>query len=225
MKKHFVTGLVILLPLALTLMIVTFVFNFLTVPFAGIFKSIMGHYGLLDQGFLFLSPDQVQQYISQLIIIVLLFFTTVTLGAITRWFFINTLIELWDYMLHQIPFVSTIYKTSKDVIRTLFATETKSFQQVVLVRFPNAETHSIGFITRGNLPSFEKGSQEEQVAVFVPTTPNPTSGFIMLFRRHDLIYLDMKVEDALKFIVSCGVIYPGFNQMAEPEPTQDISGK
>ena len=213
MKKYFVTGLVLLLPLAMTMAIVIFVFNFLTKPFVGIFKSILGHYGLLEQGFLFLSPEQTQEYLSQLIILALLFFFTVSLGAVTRWFFINYLIHLWDYMLHRIPFVSTIYKTSQDVIKTLFANEAKSFKQVVLVHFPNPNTYSIGLVTRENLPDLEKGSLDEFVTVFVPTTPNPTSGFLVLCKAKELIYLDMKVEDAFKYVISCGVIGSPFQQI------------
>lgn len=225
MKKYFITGLVILLPLALTLAIVVYVFNLLTQPFAGIFKAILGHYGLLEKGFLFLSPDQLQQYISQLIIILLLIVLTTTLGAITRWFFIKSIISLWDYVLHRIPIVSAIYKTSQDMIKTIFATETNSFKHVVMVRFPNIETYSLGLITRENLPNFTPGSTDQLVAVFVPTTPNPTSGFIMMFKEKDVIHLNMKVEDAMKFIVSCGVIFPGFNPTMPPEELQDTSAK
>src|ERR1700733_11598652 len=120
MKKYFLTGLVVLLPLALTIAIVAFVFNFLTAPFVGMVKSILGHFGLLNTGFLFLDPLQVQVLVSKFLILVFLFFFTVFLGALARKFMIVYLLKLWDYILHRIPFVSTIYKTSQDVIKTMF---------------------------------------------------------------------------------------------------------
>ena len=96
MRKYFITGLVILLPLALTIAIVLFVFNLLTQPFAGFIKSIFQHYTFFQNGFLFLNSEQVQQAISQLIILLILFFATVLIGFIARWFFIHYLIRLGE---------------------------------------------------------------------------------------------------------------------------------
>lgn len=203
MKKYFITGLVILLPLALTLAIVIFLFNLLTQPFAGIVQSIFNHYNLFQNGFLFLKQEQVQLYISQLTILLFLFFFTVTLGIITRWFFIHYIIRFSEQLFQRIPFISSIYNASKDVIKTIFAGKNNSFKQVVMVRFPNAQTYSMGLVTREDLPVI---NGETLTAVFVPTTPNPTSGFLVMFKKSDLIYLNMKVEDAFKYIISCGVI-------------------
>lgn len=208
-KAYFITGLIILLPLAFTLAIVIFLVNLLTEPFVGIMKSILGHYNLLDSGFLFLSAGQVQKVFSQIIILVLLFFFTVSLGIIARWFFFHYLMRIWELMLAKIPFISGIYKTCQDIIQTLFASSSNSFKQVVMVPFPSPGTLAIGFITNESIPALN-ASMEPLVAVFVPTTPNPTSGFLMMFKDTDLVYLDMKVEDALKFIISCGIKNPDF---------------
>lgn len=231
-KAYFITGLVILLPLAFTLAIVIFLFNLLTEPFVGIMKSILGHYNLLDSGFLFLSADQVQKVISQIIILVLLFFVTVSLGLIARWFFFHYLVRIWELVLAKIPFISGVYKTCQDVIQTLFASSSNSFKQVVMVPFPSSATLAIGFVTNESIPPV-KGGSEPLVAVFVPTTPNPTSGFLMMFRSTDLVYLDMKVEDALKYVISCGVIPTALNVVSReqakgpnlpPETPNKISG-
>lgn len=212
MKKYFITGLVILLPLALTLAIVIFLFNLLTQPFAGIVQSIFAHYNIFQNGFLFLSAAQVQQYISQLIILVFLFFFTVSLGILARWFFIHYLLRFSDKLFQRIPFISSIYNACQDVIKTIFAGKDNSFKQVVLVRFPNADTYSIGLVTKENLPSVDE-DEEKMTAVFVPTTPNPTSGFLMMFKKNELVYLNMKVEDAFKYIISCGVISSPFQKI------------
>lgn len=222
MKKSFITGLVILLPLATTLFIVAFAFNFLTGPFAGILNPIFNYYGFFKKGFLFLSPEQTQQYVSQLLVFISLFLFTVALGAIARWFFIHYLIQFWDWVLYRIPIVRTIYKTSQEVMKTIFTTETNSFKQVVMVPFPNADSYALGLITKEELLIH---TQSPLVAVFVPTTPNPTSGFLLMLDKKELIYLDMRIEDAFKYIISCGVIHAPFKPLSPvvPSEPQDLS--
>jgi uncharacterized membrane protein len=215
MKRYFITGLVILLPLALTIAIMVFIFNLLTVPFLGIVKTVFDHYHLLEQGFLLLNADQVQSLVAKFLILVSLFFIVIGLGFIARWFFFKTFIRFAEYIVKRIPLVSSIYRTCQEVIKTIFTSKTNSFKQVVLVRFPHPHTYSIGLITRDEIPSLANTSHADAVAVFVPTTPNPTSGFLVMFKPADLIYLDMKVEDAFKYIISCGVISPDFNAISK----------
>jgi uncharacterized membrane protein len=210
-KKYFITGLVILLPLALTVGIVVFVFNLLTTPFLGAVKAIFDRYNLFETGFIFFDADQLQNLIAQSLILFSLIIFTIGLGVIARWFFFRTLLRIADFVVRHIPLVSSIYKTCQDVIKTIFNSKANSFQQVVIVRFPNPETCSIGLVTREQIPSLKDTSYENVIAVFVPTTPNPTSGFLIMCKPEDLIYLDMKVEDAFKYIISCGVILPSFN--------------
>lgn len=205
MKKYFITGLVILLPLALTFAVVAFIFNLLTEPFVGLFKAIFNYFGLFSSGFLFLNTDQLQKIISQLLILALLFFTTVGLGWLARWFFVHYFIRGWEYVLYKIPVIRSIYKTCRDIIGSLFTADKSFFKQVVLVPFPSKDTMVIGFITRENLPAIGADKQP-MVAVYIPTTPNPTSGFLVMYQINDVIPMDMKVEDALKYVISCGVI-------------------
>ena len=146
-----------------------------------------------------------------------MFFFTVLLGMIARWFFVHYLIRFWDYVFHRIPFVNTVYKACQDVINTMFASKTKSFKQVVLVPFPYADSRSVGLVTQENLKGLGKDKEAEYVAVFVPTTPNPTSGFLLLFESKDITYVDMKVEDAFKYVISCGVILSSFTVISQEE--------
>jgi uncharacterized membrane protein len=214
-KKYFITGLVILLPLALTIAIVMFIFNLLTVPFLGIVKAVFDRYNLFEEGSFLLNADQIQNLLAQFLILISLFFIAIGLGFIARWFFFKTLIKFAEYIVRRIPLVRTIYKTCQEIIKTIFTSKTNSFKQVVLVRFPNPDTYSIGLITREEIPGLADTPHADSVAVFVPTTPNPTSGFMIMFKRADLIYLDMKVEDAFKYIISCGVISPPFNAISK----------
>lgn len=216
MKKYFVTGLIILLPVALTVAIVIFIFNLLTEPFAGFVKALFDRYHLFENGFLFFSSNQLQQIISQVFILIFLFFATVLLGAVARGFFMYYILNIGESIVARIPLINTIYKTSKDVVKTMFTSSTKSFKQVVLVPFPHPSAYAIGLITRENLPSPDQ-EYSNQVAVFVPTTPNPTSGFLMMFKPEEIVHLDMKVEEAFKFIVSCGVIPMPFKIISKEE--------
>lgn len=203
MKRYLFTGLAILLPLALTVAIVLFLVNLLTAPFLDVVKPLLLKFSLFREGFGIFSGEQLVRSSSRFVILVLLFTLTVVVGFLARQFFIKYLISLGDSILHRIPLVNTVYKTSQDVIKTIFSDTSSSFKQVALVPFPHTHTRSIGLITRESVKDEEGKSL---VAVFVPTTPNPTSGFLMLFERTDLTYVDMSVEEAFKYIISCGVI-------------------
>lgn len=211
MKKYFITGLIILLPLAVTFAVASFFFNLLTDPLAGAVSHILNRYNVLETDYFFANAHQIQYFVSQLFILVFFFFFTITVGMITRYFFVKYIFSLWDYVIHKIPLVRTIYKTSQDVITTLFASKESAFKQVVLAPYPYPGSFAIGFLTQRDIKNFQEGQVGSKIAVFIPTTPNPTSGFLMLYNENELIYLDMKVEDAFKYVISCGVIDIPFN--------------
>lgn len=208
MKKHFITGLVILLPLVVTIAVVIFLVNFLTQPFVGIVSGALTKLHIVNHGFLFLTPEKLLIYSSKLIILILLFVCTVLLGMVARWFLIHTLFRLGDRVLHRIPVVNTVYKTTQDIINTLFVSDKNSFKQVVMVPFPRADVFVLGLIARDSPKVCSQAAGNDLISVFVPTTPNPTTGFLLMFKQADLIPIDMRPEDAIKYIVSCGVIIP-----------------
>ena len=209
MKKYFITGLVTLLPLTLTIMVVAFVVNFLTKPFVGFVMQLLSRTQIQKLHIGILSGEQIIRYGSQIIILIALFLVTLVLGILARWFLFNSVIKISDKILHKIPIVNKVYKTSQEIIKTIFVTDKNSFKQVVMVPFPKEGSYSIGLISRTAPEACQKAiNQEDLISVFVPTTPNPTTGFLLLFKKEDLIYLDMKTEEAVKYIVSCGVIIP-----------------
>lgn len=208
MKKHFITGLVFLLPLVVTIAVIIFLVNFLTKPFIGIVSAILAKFHMVSKGFLFLTPDQVLRYSSQFVILILLFLFTVGLGMITRMFFIHYLFRLGDRALSRIPIVNTVYKTTQDIIKTLFVSDKNTFKQVVMVPFPRNDIFVLGLIARESPETCCKAVNDELISVLVPTTPNPTTGFLLMVKKSDLIHIDMKPEEAIKYIVSCGVIVP-----------------
>ncbi len=208
MRKYFITGLVTLLPLVVTLAVVTFVFNLLTGPFLGGVTATLETLGIMD-GSVF--SRQTARIICQVVILILLFVFTVLLGALTRWFFIHSLLHWGERIVQRIPFIRSVYKACKDVIKAIFTSETAAFKQVVMVPYPDPASYALGLVTREGLRGLHTKYDGELVAVFVPTTPNPTSGFLVMYHPEDLIYLDMKVEEAFKYIISCGVITTPFS--------------
>ena len=127
---------------------------------------------------------------------------------VTRWFMIRSLFNLSDKILHRIPVVNTVYKTTQEIIKTIFVSDKNSFKQAVLVPFPREGTYVVGLIAREAPKVCSDVIGEELVSVLVPTTPNPTTGFLMMYPKKNLIFIDLAPEDAIKFIVSCGVVIP-----------------
>jgi uncharacterized membrane protein len=197
MKKYFLTGLVTLLPLAVTIWFIRFVVEFLTNPFIDVTIAIIDHH----------LPTNFIRIFAQLSILVSLFLFIFILGFVARRFFFKSLLRLSDWILYQIPLVNKVYKTSKDIVKSLFSSTKGSFKQVVMVQFPYPGCYCIGLIAH-DAPKACSTNGDQKVSVFVPTTPNPTTGFLVMSHPADLIPLNMRSEDAIKYIVSCGVIAP-----------------
>lgn len=208
MKKHFITGLVILLPLAVTVAIVIFIVNFLTKPFVGVVVNFLKEFDILNKNFLFLTADQIVLYGSKFLVLVCLFLCTLLLGMIARWFFFKALLNLSDKILHRIPVINKVYKTTQEIIKTIFVTDKTAFKQVVMVPFPKEGTYIMGLISRDSPEICSEKAGSPLISVLVPTTPNPTTGFLLMYKKEDIIHLDLKPEAAIKYIVSCGVITP-----------------
>ncbi len=208
MKKHFITGLIILLPGVLTLLVLLFLIDFLTKPFIGFATDCFIRWDLIPHGFGFFTQQQIIEYLSRILILLFLFAATILLGALARWFFMHWVIKICDKVLLKIPLVSTIYKATQDIIKTLFSSDKNSFKQVVMVPFPRPGVYVLGLVARESPMQCQEATKENLISVLVPTTPNPTTGFLLMFPKKDLIYLDMKTEDAIKYVVSCGVIIP-----------------
>lgn len=200
MKKHFITGLVILLPFAVTVALVFFILNFLTQPFVGLIEHFLQNYTWYTR---YYTPIH---FVLQIALLLSLFLFTVLLGFLARVVVFKSLLSIYDYILHRIPIIKTIYKATQQVIKTIFGSTSRSFKQVVMVKFPSEASYCIGLISSNAPAVCTNAIGNSLITVFVPTTPNPTSGFLMMFPEKEVIYLDMKVEEAFKYIISCGVI-------------------
>lgn len=208
MKKYFTTGLVILLPVAVTIMLVMFFVNILTKPLIGFVQALFNRYDLFQTSFL--SHPEIVLLISKIFILIFLFIVVVFIGIVGRWIFIRYVLHIGDSLMHRIPMVNKIYKATQDVVHTVLSPDTSTFKQVVLVPFPHAKGLSIGLITKEDATLDINEVSHNLISVFVPGTPNPTMGFMLMFKKEQLIYTDISVEEALKCVVSCGVILNSF---------------
>ena len=129
-------------------------------------------------------------------------------GVFAANLFGRKLVGFWEAILGRIPLVRTIYTSVKQVLETLFTSKSESFRRVVLIEYPRKGIWSLGFQTNEALAAAREASGKNLVSVFVPTTPNPTSGFIIMLPSEDITQLDISVEDGFKFIISMGVIVP-----------------
>jgi len=202
MKKYFSTGLAILAPIALTLIVVMIFVNILTKPFVGIVNTLLTPF--------FGSPEVIL-IISKILILIFLFCLVLLTGVIAHRLAIEYFVHIGDNIFHRIPLFNKVYKATKEVVNTVLSPGSATFKQVVLVPFPTPTGLSIGFVTSDKASMDVPKLPHEYISVFVPCAPNPIFGYLLLFRKDQVLYVEMTVEQALKSVVSCGSILTPFS--------------
>lgn len=204
-KRYFITGLLIWIPLIITVWVVTLL--------VGTLEGIVPDF--LTSRYLF--GYQIPGF--QLLIVLLVVFVTGLAGAniIGR-----TILERWEDLLGRIPLVRSIYNSVKQVSDTVLAPNGQAFREAVLVQYPRHGAWTIAFLTGAPSGEVADRLQGDYVSVYVPTTPNPTSGFFLMLPRNDVQVLDMTVDAALKYIISMGVVAPAPRL---PAPAEDAASE
>ena len=194
LRKYIIAGLLVWLPLVITVAIIKFVVD------------------LLDGTVLLLPPEYRPEALLGVSIpgfgIVLAVVILVVTGMFAANLLGRRLVQLGEAALGRIPLVRNIYNSVKQIATTLLATQSKSFRKVVLVEYPRKDSWCIGFLVNEQVDTDEAITGERLQSIYLPTTPNPTSGFNLLLPEREIIELDMSVEDGFKFIISMGVIVP-----------------
>ena len=194
-RSWFLTGILVMTPLILTIYVawafITFVDN-LVVPLVP---------------FDYRPSNYLPFSIPGLGLIIVFIFTTFV-GLLATGLFGRTLIRIWENILNRMRVVRSVYSAIKQILETVMATQSDAFRQAVLVQYPRKDIWAIGFVTGSTKGEVGKRVDKKMVNVFMPTTPNPTSGFLLFFPEEDLIFLNMTVEDALKLVVSGGMVVP-----------------
>ncbi len=187
LRNYFITGIVVLVPIGITLYLTKF------------FISISSK--LIPQG---INPNSYLPFaIPGLEIVLSIIFITL-IGGLSLSFIGKKFLQIFNDILKKIPILRTIYSAIGQMTETLAPKSGSSKKSVVLVEYPRKGSWAVGFATKENKGEISKKTNTELVNVFVPTTPNPTSGFLLMFPKSEIVYLDMSFEEASKFIVSAG---------------------
>ena len=190
LRNYFFTGVVVLIPIGFTLYLSKFLINFSA--------------NLVPAG---LNPNTYLPYaIPGLEIFLTVIFITFV-GGLSLSFLGKKFLQIVDDLFKRIPILRTIYSALGQMTDS-FRNQEGSKKSVVLIEYPRKDTWAVGFATKENKGEINDKTNKELINVFVPTTPNPTSGFLLMFPKKDLIYLDMTFEEASKFIVSAGTSSP-----------------
>ncbi len=129
-------------------------------------------------------------------------------GWFAKNFFGRLIIRISEYIVDRMPVIRTIYSAIKQVFETIMASKSQAFREAVMMEYPRKGVWSIGFVTGKTEGEVQRVTSEETINVFVPTTPNPTSGYLLFVPKKELVYLEMSVEEAVKLVVSAGIITP-----------------
>jgi uncharacterized membrane protein len=208
-RNAFLSGLLVLAPLAITWLV-----------FSWLFDRVGGGF---RRYFFFFVPDTLLDLAALTVvwnvlatIIVLAMITA--LGYLSRYVLGQYFGGLAERFIQSIPGVNTVYNTVKQIVETFSTQNRNLFSRVVLVEFPRKGIHSIGFLTNRTQGEPQARTGEELWTVFVPTTPNPTSGFLLMLPKHEIIELEMSVGDGMKMVISGGTLTPPWPANGSPEP-------
>lgn len=198
MRKYLIAGLLVWMPLGITFLVIRAIVGFLD-------KTLL----LLPDAY---QPDNLLGFhipgLGVLLAIVLVLAT----GMIVANLLGRRLVNAWESVLSRIPLVRTLYAGIKQIMEAVLAADAKSFRRVLLIEYPRKGVWSLAFMTSDQLGEVQEKTEADVISVFIPTTPNPTSGFVLMVPEHEVIYLDMAVEQGLKMIISMGVVVPNWQK-------------
>jgi len=213
-RKNFIAGIFLILPLLATGSILWWVFIRLVSPVVR---------GLLRPLMLLAVPARFHNilgmktvFLWDFIGIILLFVFIAVLGILARTFIVKKLVMVYEKILNRIPIVNKIYGTVRQISKAFFGVERTGFKRVVLFEYPRKDSWSFGFVSgevKGEIPG---RPGEKILTIFVPTTPNPTSGYLLQVPEKDTILLDITVSEAFELIISAGLITPDFDRIIQP---------
>ncbi|MDO7597411.1 MAG: DUF502 domain-containing protein [Pseudomonadota bacterium] len=198
MKKYLIAGLLVWMPLGITFLVVRAIVDFLD-------RSLL----LLPYAY---QPDNLLGFHIPGFGVVLAVVMVLATGMIVANFLGRRIVVAWESLLARIPVVRNLYAGIKQVLEAVLAADGKSFRKVLLVEYPRKGVWSLAFMTSSDLGEVQQKTAGDVVSVFIPTTPNPTSGFVLMVQRSEVIEMDMTVEEGLKMIISMGVVVPKFNK-------------
>jgi uncharacterized membrane protein len=207
LRKNILAGILVVAPVALTLYVIVVLLRWI--------DAVVGT----------LLPEPYQQkfdlfyHIPGMGLLIALVFL-VLIGAVARSVLGQMLVRMGESILSHIPIMRGLYGAFKQIFQTMFTNTSEAFRKVVLVEFPRRDAWTLGFVTGVTMGEAEEKLKQPTVNVFVPTTPNPTSGFLLMVPQADLVPLDMTIEQGIKMVVSGGIITPPTKKPAPSSPSE-----
>ncbi len=212
LKRSFIAGLIVLMPLGVTFVVIRFLLEKIGQP-----ASVLFFGSWIDS----LDQRWVEFFASLLSMLIVIGLITI-FGWLSKFFLGKTFLKFTESLIQNIPFINTIYNTVKQIVDTIGQNKKAVFEKAVLVQFPSEGMYSIGFLTNRSQGETQEKTKEVVCNVFVPTTPNPTTGFLIMVPENKIIALDMSVGDAIKLIISAGAVNPQIaSQVPEEIPSID----
>lgn len=211
-RRNMGAGLLIFVPVALTVWLVSVAWNWLDRPVRGLFALPKPEETGIAAAVARLLHGTIGSWVEVLdfpgVGLLVLFAGIFLLGFLARTFIGRALVGLGEWIVRHIPLIRGVYGGAKQIMEALIANEGSEFRHVVLFEYPRKGIYAIGFATSAASGEIQARTREETVNVFLPTTPNPTSGYLLIVPRKDLTYMEMSVEDAVKLIISGGIVPP-----------------
>ncbi len=206
LRRYFVAGLLVWIPLGITIMLISFAVRQMDKSLALIPAQYQPSI-VLQQVLGTEQPVHVPGF--GVVLILLVVFVT---GVFVANFIGRAFVGGWESLMERVPVVRSVYSAAKNFAEIVFSDSSHAFKKVLLVEYPRKGIYSLAFQTSTQLGEVQGRTGEEVVGCFVPTTPNPTSGFIILVPKQDVTELDMEVDEALKMIISLGVVVPDWRR-------------
>jgi len=207
LRNSFISGMLLLAPVAATVWVVNLLLNSIGGPARNVF-------------FFFLPEETLDQHLVAFglsVLSILMVGVLITLlGWLSRYLLGRLIVQGLERLLQNVPFVRTVYNTVKQIVQTFSQQQKAVFQEVVMIEFPRKGVYALGFLTSRAGGEVQYRTHAEVLNVFIPTTPNPTSGYLCMIPRQEVISLDMSVTEGMKLIISGGAVVPPWSAAASP---------
>ena len=215
-RNAFLSGMVLLAPLAVT----WFVFSWLVDRVGGQFRPV----------FFFAVPEVLRDHpnlglVWDILSTVIVLLLIALLGYVSRWVLTRYFTQLTERFINNIPGIGAVYRTVKQIVDTFSAQKRNVFEKVVMVEYPAPNSYVLGFLTNRANGEVQGRTESEMWTVFIPTTPNPTSGFLIFYPRKRVIEMDMSVSEAMKLIISGGSVVPPWPVESKEIPASSDASK
>ena len=196
-RNAFITGIIVILPLGVTIFVINLLIDKLGRPASRFF------FGNLD-----VAPGSPMDKALALLAVIIVFALITLIGYGSRFVIGRVLLNFFEQLLHRVPLINTVYGSVKQIVTTFSEQKKAVFQEVVLLEYPRKNCYVLGFLTSEAKGEPQAVTGEKIVNIFVPTTPNPTSGFLLMLPENDITRLTMSVADGMKVIISGGAVTP-----------------